>query len=154
MATPLAVLIVEDSADDAELVSRFLAREGFEPIATRVETAEAMRQALDTGSWDLVIADHNMPRFSSSGALEVLRAGLGMLDGMLELAEETLGMPVRQGLPLGVRGLTEELSHPVYATSVGLALFGAEEAGYRKKNPGKSNGSSGLFGKILSWAGS
>jgi len=29
--------------------------------------------------------------------------------------------------------LTEELSHPVYATAVGLALFGAEEAGYRKK---------------------
>jgi hypothetical protein len=49
--------------------------------------------------------------------------------------------------------LTEELSHPVYATSVGLALFGAEEAGYRKKNIGKTNGSSGFFGKILSWTG-
>jgi cell division protein FtsA len=83
----------------------------------------------------------------------VITGGGSMLDGMLELTEETLGMPVRQGLPLGVRGLTDELSHPVYATSVGLALFGAEEAGYRKKNPGKSNGSSGLFGKILSWAG-
>jgi cell division protein FtsA len=83
----------------------------------------------------------------------VLTGGGSMLDGMLELTEETLGMPVRQGLPLGVRGLTEELSHPVYATSVGLTLFGAEEAGYRKKSVGKTNGSSGLFGKILSWAG-
>lgn len=83
----------------------------------------------------------------------VLTGGGSMLDGMLELTEETLGMPVRQGLPLGVRGLTEELSHPVYATSVGLALFGAEEAGYRKKNPTKTNGSSGLFGRILSLAG-
>jgi cell division protein FtsA len=83
----------------------------------------------------------------------VLTGGGSMLDGMLELAEETLGMPVRQGLPLGVRGLTDELSHPVYATSVGLALFGAEEAGKSKNKQGKSNGSSGLFGKILSWAG-
>jgi cell division protein FtsA len=83
----------------------------------------------------------------------VLTGGGSMLDGMLELTEETLGLPVRQGLPLGVRGLTEELSHPVYATSVGLALFGAEEAGYRKKNIGKTNGSSGFFGKILSWTG-
>ena len=83
----------------------------------------------------------------------VVTGGGSMLDGMMELTEEILGMPVRQGLPLGVQGLTEELSHPVYATSVGLALFGAEEAGYRKKNPAKSNGSSGLFGKILSWAG-
>lgn len=83
----------------------------------------------------------------------VITGGGSMLDGMLELTEETLGLPVRQGLPLGVRGLTEELSHPVYATSVGLALFGAEEAGYHKKNIGKTNGSSGFFGKILSWAG-
>jgi cell division protein FtsA len=83
----------------------------------------------------------------------VITGGGSMLDGMLELTEEMLGLPVRQGLPLGVRGLTEELSHPVYATSVGLALFGAEEAGYRKKNIGKTNGSSGFFGKILSWTG-
>ena len=83
----------------------------------------------------------------------VITGGGSMLDGMLELTEETLGLPVRQGLPLGVRGLTEELSHPVYATSVGLALFGAEEAGYYKKNIGKTNGSSGFFGKILSWTG-
>lgn len=83
----------------------------------------------------------------------VITGGGSMLDGMLELTEEILGLPVRQGLPLGVRGLTEELSHPVYATSVGLALYGAEEAGYRKKNIGKTNGSSGFFGKILSWTG-
>jgi cell division protein FtsA len=70
----------------------------------------------------------------------VITGGGSMLDGMLELTEE-------------MRGLTEELSHPVYATSVGLALFGAEEAGYRKKNIGKTNGSSGFFGKILSWTG-
>lgn len=83
----------------------------------------------------------------------VVTGGGSMLDGMLELTEESLGMPVRQGLPLGVQGLTDELSHPVYATSVGLALFGAEEAGLRKKNVGKTNGSPGLFNRILSWTG-
>jgi cell division protein FtsA len=83
----------------------------------------------------------------------VITGGGSMLDGILELAEETLGMPVRQGLPLGVKGLTDELSHPVYATSIGLALFGAEEAGYRKRTNGKTNGSPGFFNKILSWAG-
>jgi cell division protein FtsA len=83
----------------------------------------------------------------------VITGGGSLLDGMLELAEETLGMPVRQGLPLGVRGLTDELSHPVYATAIGLALFGAEEAGYRKKSSGKTNGSPWLFNRILSWAG-
>jgi cell division protein FtsA len=83
----------------------------------------------------------------------IITGGGSLLDGMLELAEETLGMPVRQGLPLGVRGLTDEVSHPVYATAVGLALFGAEEAGYRKKSSGKTNSSPWLFNRILSWAG-
>jgi cell division protein FtsA len=83
----------------------------------------------------------------------IITGGGSMLDGIMDLAEETLGMPVRQGLPIGVRGLTDELSHPVYSTAIGLALFGAEEAGYRKKTPGKPNSSSWLFNRILSLAG-
>lgn len=84
----------------------------------------------------------------------VITGGGSMLDGMLELAEETLGMPVRQGLPFGVRGLTDELAHPVYATAIGLALSGAEGAGLRKKGgAGKSNSSPWLFSRILQWAG-
>ncbi len=76
-----------------------------------------------------------------------------MLDGMIELAEETLGMPVRQGLPIGVQGLTEELSHPVYATGIGLALCAAEEAGFRRKNSSRPGSSPWLFSRILQWAG-
>jgi cell division protein FtsA len=83
----------------------------------------------------------------------VVTGGGSMLDGMIELTEETLGLPVRQGLPLGVRGLTEELAHPVYATSIGLALFGADEAGFRKQSAGKTNSTPGFFNRILSWAG-
>jgi len=83
----------------------------------------------------------------------VVTGGGSMLDGMLELTEEILGMPVRQGLPLGVTGLTEELRHPVYATAVGLSLFAAEDAASRKKGPAKTNGAPWIFNRILSWAG-
>jgi cell division protein FtsA len=83
----------------------------------------------------------------------VITGGGSMLDGMLALAEEMLGMPVRQGLPLGVHGLTHELSHPVYSTAIGLAIFGAEEAGFRKKGLGKTSSSPWLFSRILSWVG-
>ena len=83
----------------------------------------------------------------------VLTGGGSTLDGMLDLAEDTLGMPVRQGLPLSVQGLTEELSHPVYATAIGLAFLGAEEAGKHWKTSGKSNGSPWFFNRILSLAG-
>jgi len=83
----------------------------------------------------------------------VITGGGSMLDGMVELAEETLGMPVRQGLPMGVRGLTEELSHPVYATAIGLALCAAQEAGLRNKSRQKASSSPWPFSRILQWAG-
>jgi cell division protein FtsA len=85
-------------------------------------------------------------------AAVVVTGGGSLLDGILELTEEILGMPARQGLPLGVQGLTSELSHPVYATAIGLTLFGAQEAGYFNRKHGKTNGSPWLFNRILSWA--
>jgi two-component system sensor histidine kinase/response regulator len=67
------VLLVEDSADDAELVVRALRRDGCELTYERVDTPEAMRAALVNGSWDLVIADYSMPRFNGLAALKMLR---------------------------------------------------------------------------------
>ncbi len=73
MGVPLRVLLVEDSEDDALLLLRELRRGGYEPLCERVDTAGAMETALDEQDWDLVIADHSMPEFSSSAALELLR---------------------------------------------------------------------------------
>jgi two-component system, NarL family, sensor histidine kinase UhpB len=74
MGVPLRVLLVEDDEDDALLLLRELRRGGYEPLSERVDTAEAMDTALDEREWDLVIADHSMPAFSSSAALELLRS--------------------------------------------------------------------------------
>ncbi len=73
MDVPLRVLLVEDSEDDALLLMRELRRGGYAPLCERVDTAPAMEAALDEREWDLVIADHSMPEFSSSAALELLR---------------------------------------------------------------------------------
>jgi PAS domain S-box-containing protein len=73
MGVPLRVLLVEDSEDDALLLKRELRRGGYDPHCERVDTAEDMELALDGRIWDLVIADHSMPAFSSSAALELLR---------------------------------------------------------------------------------
>jgi diguanylate cyclase (GGDEF)-like protein/PAS domain S-box-containing protein len=69
---PLNVLLIEDNADDAELTLRALQAGGFEPISTRVETAEAFSRALDRGDWQVIISDHRMPAFSSLEALGIL----------------------------------------------------------------------------------
>ena len=39
----------------------------------RVETAPAMREALQTVTWDLILVDHVMPHFSGPAALQVLK---------------------------------------------------------------------------------
>lgn len=69
----LRILIVDDSEDDALLMQEALCDAGLKPTTHRVETAEAMRRALGE-EWDLIISDHRMPRFSSLGALEVLKS--------------------------------------------------------------------------------
>jgi PAS domain S-box-containing protein len=69
----MQLLIVEDSADDAELMIRALRRAGCDPDYERVETPEAMQAALLRGSWDMVIADYSLPHFSGLAALKMLQ---------------------------------------------------------------------------------
>ncbi len=73
MTTPLRVLIVEDSHDDTELLLHVLRLGDFETTHLRVDTAEAMSAALAEGGWDIVISDYGLPRFSTPGALDVLK---------------------------------------------------------------------------------
>ena len=73
MTTPLRLLLVEDSMDDALLLVRELERGGYAVSCERVETAHGMVAALDRGAWDVVIADYTMPKFSGTAALEIVR---------------------------------------------------------------------------------
>jgi cell division protein FtsA len=54
----------------------------------------------------------------------VLAGGGAKLGGLVALAEQTLGLPVRLGRPAGIQKITEQLSDPGYATVVGLAIYG------------------------------
>ena len=73
MSKPLRALIVEDSEQDAALLIRELRRAGYDLNYERDETPEAMNAALDKQTWDIVLSDFSMPRFSGPAALEVVR---------------------------------------------------------------------------------
>jgi len=70
---PLRVLMVEDSEDDALLVLRELKKGGYNPERVRVETAAAMRKALQDKTWDVILCDYQLPGFNGIEAIAVLR---------------------------------------------------------------------------------
>jgi diguanylate cyclase (GGDEF)-like protein len=71
--TPLHLLIIEDSADDADLVVRRLTRAGYHIVWKRVCNADQLRVALDQRTWDLAVADFTMPSMSGTEALGMIR---------------------------------------------------------------------------------
>ena len=73
MSKKLRVLLVEDSENDAVLVTRELKKGGYVPVVERVETPESMRKVLNEKTWDLVISDYVLPRFSGLDALKLLK---------------------------------------------------------------------------------
>ena len=73
MKDPLAVLMVEDSEDDARLILRHLKRSGFELTWDRVQTEAELRERLVDRNWDVIISDYRLPHFDAPTALQVLQ---------------------------------------------------------------------------------
>jgi cell division protein FtsA len=55
----------------------------------------------------------------------VVTGGSSLLDGVTEIAESVFGLPTRLGKPRGISGLVDVVNNPMYATGVGLVLYGA-----------------------------
>lgn len=72
MLKRLRVLMLEDSIDDEDLVLRQL-RKSYQVEHLRVFTADAMRDALKTREWDVILSDFSMPGFNAVDALRVLK---------------------------------------------------------------------------------
>jgi two-component system cell cycle sensor histidine kinase/response regulator CckA len=73
MGQELRLLIVEDSEFDAALLILELKKGDFDVTHLRVQTEGEMLTALREQSWDLIISDYSMPRFSAHAALAVAK---------------------------------------------------------------------------------
>src|SRR5262249_55081992 len=67
------VLHVEDSPSDAKLIVRHLRRSLPEISIERVDDEASMRVALERQSWDAIISDWSLPRFSGLAALHLVK---------------------------------------------------------------------------------
>ncbi len=86
------------------------------------------------------------------GSGVVITGGSSKMEGMVDLAEEVFHMPVRLGLPQYIGGLKGVVQNPIFATGVGLVLYGA------KRRQGKgfaprpaANGARALWAKMRGW---
>ena len=71
MTQPLKALIVEDNANNAELLTLLLEQGSFKVESARVDTAEDYEAALGKQPWDVIFGDHSMPHFNSFQALSI-----------------------------------------------------------------------------------
>jgi cell division protein FtsA len=83
----------------------------------------------------------------------VITGGATLLKGMAELAEDILGLPVRLGVPQNIGGLVDVVKSPVYATGVGLVMYGRQHEGSRHFKVRDENVYSKVKSRMKSWLG-
>jgi cell division protein FtsA len=95
------------------ILSRQLLAEILEPRVEEIFTL-VNREIVKSGFEDVI----------ASGV--VITGGTTILEGMPELAEQIFNLPVRRGAPHNIGGLVDVVNSPVYATAVGLVIYGSK----------------------------
>jgi cell division protein FtsA len=84
-----------------------------------------------------------MENFITSGI--VLTGGSSLLHGITDIAESIFDVPSRLGTPRGISGLIDVVNNPMYATGVGLVLYGAKNQPEKKFRIRDSN----IFHRVM-----
>jgi len=99
-AATTRLLIVEDDANDAELMIRELEHSGLTIMSQRVDTEAALREALRSFLPDVVLSDHSLPHFTALDALRVVRTEAATTPVIIvtgSLDEETAAEYIKTG---------------------------------------------------------
>jgi signal transduction histidine kinase len=70
----IKILFLEDSPADYELNIVYLKKAELEPQGVRVETKGEFLERLDNETWDIILADYNLPSFNALEAYELSKA--------------------------------------------------------------------------------
>jgi len=119
----------------------FSKKEITEIIEPRVEEIFSLvqREIIKSGYEDLL----------ASGI--VITGGCTLLAGMQELAEMIFDLPVKKGIPKGFGGLLDIVSSPIYATGVGLVLYGSKDENNTKFKIREKNIYNKVKSRMMEW---
>jgi cell division protein FtsA len=94
------------------------------PARALAEVVEARYEELFTLALAEIKRSKLMERMAAG---IVLTGGASKIKGAQELAERIFKIPVRIGKPINVSGMTDIIHNPIYATSVGLLVYGLKQ---------------------------
>jgi len=83
----------------------------------------------------------------------VLTGGSVIMEGIPELAEQIFNVPVRRGNPVGIGGLVDLVNSPIYATGVGLVLYGSRSKAQSRFKVGEGNIFTKVTHRMKEWIG-
>ncbi|MDY6823694.1 MAG: cell division protein FtsA [Thermodesulfobacteriota bacterium] len=95
------------------------------------------------------IYSKNAEELISSGV--VLTGGTALLEGICDVAESIVNQPTRLGRPGGITGLVDVVNNPMYATGVGLVIYGVNNDSEKKFRIRDSNIFNRLISRMKKW---
>ena len=144
--TALSSLIDKDQTIEVPSVggrkSRKLSRKIMgEILEPRVEEMLSLlnQELVDSGYKDIVNAGI------------VMTGGTSLLEHMEEMAEQIFDLPVRVGFPHNIGGVTDVVSIPQCATSVGLLIYGMRNEPGRRFKVREENFLGWAAGRMKNW---
>lgn len=81
----------------------------------------------------------------------VLTGGASKITGAQELAERVFKMPVRIGSPDDVSGLSDIVHNPIYATGVGLLMYGSRQRQNQREGVIHQPSMKSLWARMKNW---
>ncbi len=125
---------------EPRILSRQLLAEILEPRVEEIFTL-INREIVRSGYEDLI----------ASGV--VITGGTSILPGMPELAEQIFNLPVRRGVPQGIGGLIDVVNSPIYATGVGLVIYGSKNQEINNFSIGQEKVFDKVMRRMKEWFG-
>ena len=151
MSRALRVMVVDDVEDDATLLVDALRRDGYDVAFERLETAAAMRAALQQEEWDVITSDHSMPQFSAPAALALATELRPDVPFIIVSAEIDLSLAVSL-MKAGARDYVQKNELPRLAPAIARALGDAAMASERQETSDELNRSEQRYRRLFETA--
>ncbi len=148
-----------EGPEQAELPDELLAVESFEGNPAQQVSKNMLNEIIYSRARQLFeMVQGEIKKSGYDGMIPaglVITGGTAGLSGISDAAAHVLRMPVRVGVPRGLSGLSDTLGAPMYASSVGLVLWGLKKSTgdelLQESRRGGGNGGLALGRKVGGW---